>query len=120
MNEIEKITKRLRYAITESGYTYAQLEMKTGIPKSTLQRWAAGNIKKIPIDAIVIIANAVGISARWIMGWEGTSEPSDGKTLTDSQTQLLKLLQDLSEDDIDDLLSLAKIKAARHKSQDDS
>ena len=73
MTEIEKITIRLRKAITESGYSYAQLEMKTGIPKSTLQRWAAGNIKKIPIDAIVVIANAVGVSAKWIMGWDTPS-----------------------------------------------
>ena len=72
MDEIRNITNRLRNAIMESGYTYAQLEQKTNIPKSTLQRWASGGIKKIPIDAIVTIADAIGVSAKWILGWSET------------------------------------------------
>ena len=120
MNEIELITKRLKAAIEGSGLSFVQLAERTGIPKSTLQRWATGQIKRIPVDSISVIASVVGVSAKWIMGWDGTSEPSDEKTLTESQQQLLKLLPNLNEDDIDDLLLLAKSKAARHKSQDDS
>ena len=124
MNELELIMARLHHAITESGLSYAELSKRTGIPKTTLNRWSNGQIKRIPVDDIKRIADAVGISAKWIMGWSDapTSAPggsSAEKTLTESQIQLLKLLPDLNEDDIDDLLLLANSKAARHKSQDD-
>lgn len=80
MNEIELITNRLKNAITESGLSFSQLEKKTGIPKSTLQRWASGQIKRIPVDDIVTIADAIGISAKYIMGWEQpkTAIPATG------------------------------------------
>ena len=74
MNELELITARLRQAIDESGYSYAELAKKTGIPKTTLNRWANGQIKRAPVDDIKRIADAIGISARWIMGW--SDEPS--------------------------------------------
>ena len=120
MNEIDMITKRLKQAIADSGYSYAQLEKKTGIPKSTLQRWATGQIKRIPIDDIVTIADAIGISAKWIMGWQDEPTAPIPDFLTESQIKLLQLLPNLNEDDLDDLLILANSKAARHTIRDDS
>lgn len=70
MNEIELITKRLKQAIDDSGLSFVQLAERTGIPKSTLQRWATGQIKRIPVDSISVIASVVGVSAKWIMGWD--------------------------------------------------
>lgn len=116
----ELIIHRLKTAIDESGFSYQQIAKKTGIPKSTLQRWATGQIKRMPIDDIKIIADAIGFSAKWVMGWSEERKPDIPSSLTESQAQLLKLLPDLNEDDIDDLLLLANSKANRHKSQDES
>lgn len=63
-------SERLLKAITNSGLTYIDLEKKTGIAKSSIQRYATGNTKKIPIDAVKLIADATNTSAAWIMGWE--------------------------------------------------
>ncbi|MBQ6164741.1 MAG: helix-turn-helix transcriptional regulator [Clostridia bacterium] len=76
MTELEMITSRLREAISDSGFSLAQISAMTDIPKSTLQRWTSGQIKKIPIDEIVIIADAIGVSSKWIMGWQKEKAPA--------------------------------------------
>ncbi|MCM1365575.1 MAG: helix-turn-helix domain-containing protein [Faecalibacterium sp.] len=70
---IDSIIKRLKSSIEKSGFTYVELEEKTGIAKSSIQRYATGSTKKIPIDAIQLIADAVNVSAAWIMGWSESS-----------------------------------------------
>ena len=77
MSEIDLIIKRLKQAIDESGLTYSQLESKTGISKSALQRYATGMTKKIPVDTIVAIAQVLNVSAAWIMGWSEEDSKSN-------------------------------------------
>ena len=77
MSEIDLIIKRLKQAIDESGLTYSQLESKTGISKSALQRYATGMTKKIPVDTIVAIAQVLNVSAAWIMGWSEEDNKSN-------------------------------------------
>ena len=67
--------ERLKNAIEESHLSYVDLEKATGIAKSSIQRYASGTTKKIPIDAIQKIADALGISAAWLMGLEDQSDP---------------------------------------------
>ena len=66
-------TKRINEAITQSGYSYPELSKITGISKSSLQRYATGETKKIPINCIEEIAKATHTSAKWLMGWEEKS-----------------------------------------------
>lgn len=79
MSDVDLIIKRLKQVIDESGLTYSQLESKTGISKSALQRYATGMTKKIPVDTIVAIAQVLNVSAAWIMGW---SEEDSKSTVT--------------------------------------
>lgn len=65
---------RLREAIERSGLSYPELEKLTGVPKSSLQRYATGVTKKIPIDCIEKIAEVTGTDARYLMGWADKSE----------------------------------------------
>lgn len=78
--------KRLRQAIEQSGLTYAELGEKTGIAKSSLQRYATGETKKIPIDSIEAIAKATNVSPKYLMCWDDESVKTYKfvKTLTDS------------------------------------
>lgn len=66
---IELIIERLKNCIENSNYSYVELEKITGIPKSTIQRYASGVTKKIPVDAVQLIARALGISDAYMMGW---------------------------------------------------
>ena len=69
-----ELCKRLSSAISNSNLSYAELEKRTNIPKSSIQRYATGKTKKIPIDAVKLIADATGSSASWIMGWSKETE----------------------------------------------
>lgn len=67
-------SKRLLKIIQDAKISYAELEQKTGIAKSSIQRYATGKTKKIPIDAVKLIADATNSSAAWVMGWENSTE----------------------------------------------
>lgn len=73
--DIQGIIDRLKLSIEKSKLSYVELEKKTGIAKSSIQRYANGTTKKIPIDAIQAIAKACGVSAGYIMGWESNAVP---------------------------------------------
>lgn len=62
--------KRINEAIEKSGYSYPELSKLTGISKSSLQRYATGETKKIPIDCIEKIAEVTHVSAKYLMCWD--------------------------------------------------
>lgn len=72
--EIDSVIKRIYECIHNSGLSYAELSNRTGIAKSALHRYATGQTKKIPIDAVRLIADATGVSTSYIMGWETESD----------------------------------------------
>lgn len=67
---MDERAKRISEAIENSGLSYPELERITGVSKSSLQRYATGVTKKIPIDCIELIAKATGTDAKYLMGWE--------------------------------------------------
>lgn len=73
MNEINNVVLRFKQIIDESGLSFTELEKKSQISKSSLQRYASGTTKKIPIDAITAVCNALNKSAAWVMGWDNDS-----------------------------------------------
>ncbi len=70
MNEIVERLKRRRL---ELEYSYQDLADKTGLSKSTLQRYEAGAIKNIPLDKLQVLAKGLGVSPEWIMGWDSSA-----------------------------------------------
>ena len=70
---MSEISERLYAAISEKGYSYGELSKLTGIPKSAIQRYATGETEKIPIDRLEALADVLGVSSSFLMGW---SKPS--------------------------------------------
>ena len=73
---MDERAKRISEAIEKSGLSYPELERATGISKSSLQRYATGVTKKIPIDCIERIAEATNSDARYLMCWEEPQAPA--------------------------------------------
>lgn len=63
------ISLRIKQAIENSGLTLLQLEKKTGISKSAIQRYTSGLTTKIPIDAVTEIAKATNTAPEYLLGW---------------------------------------------------
>ncbi len=84
-------SKRINEAIEKSGYSYPELSKITGISKSSLQRYATGETKKIPIDCIEKIAQATGSDSRYLMCWD--DEEAEVQIVSTTQSTI-------SDDDI--------------------
>lgn len=69
---LKKIAERIKIRRIELNMSYQDLADKTGISRSTLQRYETGAIKNLPIDKFELIANALNISAAKLMGLENT------------------------------------------------
>jgi len=61
---------RLTRAMQEKGATLEQLAEKTHISKSTIQRYASGQTKNVPIEKARALADALGVTYGYISGWE--------------------------------------------------
>lgn len=107
---ISEVIKRLKECIEQSGYTYEQLEKKTGISRSSLQRYANGITSKIPIDAVQTIAEALGVRAEYILGWDD-APPTTEETII----KLLKAQYDLNEQDIKFVMDYIKLAPAERE-----
>ena len=70
MNELDIIRQRLKNKRIEKGYSYQALADKTHLSKSTLQRYETGNIGNLPLDKLKVLADALGCSPGYLMGWE--------------------------------------------------
>ena len=69
------ISTKLHESIQRAGYSYGELAKLTGIPKSAIQRYATGATPKIPMDRLQLLANALNVSAQYLMGWEEKKDP---------------------------------------------
>ena len=70
MNITDIRAKRINEAIKASKLSYAELEKMTGFSKSSIQRYATGETKKIPVDFIEKLASITNTDVRYLMGWE--------------------------------------------------
>lgn len=64
------IMNRIQSKRIELKLSYQDLANKTGLSKSTLQRYETGSIRNIPLDKLEILANALEVSPMWIIGYD--------------------------------------------------
>lgn len=93
---MSELSERLRLAIKESGLSQRELENKTGIPHSAIQRYASGNTDRVPIGRIECLAKALGISAEYLLGWDEVT-PID-KTDSSRINEFVSLFSQLNTD----------------------
>ena len=69
-DEMQKIMTKIKNRREELGMSYQMLSEKTGISKSSLQRYETGSIKNMPLDKIEFISKALSTTPAYLMGWE--------------------------------------------------
>lgn len=75
----DKTSTRIKEAIEKSGLTLMEMQSKTGISKSAIQRYASGETDKIPVEAVKLIAKATGVSAMYLMEWDNSLNKSNSQ-----------------------------------------
>ena len=92
---MSELSERLKSAIKKSGLSQRELEIKTGIPHSAIQRYASGNTERVPIGRIELMASALGVSAEFLLGWdEETSADASKGGRVDEFVELFRQLTD--------------------------
>ena len=94
--------KRLNDAIRQSGLSYSELQAKTGIARSSIQRYATFKTEKIPIDNMEKLAAATGVPIEYIMCWTDEDEKSAPEDKLKSA--IIEKINHLSDSQLDRLL----------------
>jgi transcriptional regulator with XRE-family HTH domain len=79
MNMGQKI-KDLRI---RNNMTLEELGNKVGVGKSTVRKWENGIIKDMKRDKIKNVADALGVSPAYLMGWEDAATEENADLLPD-------------------------------------
>lgn len=113
------IMNRIQSKRIELKLSYQDLANKTGLSKSTLQRYETGSIRNIPLDKLEILANALEVSPMWIIGYDLPIERESSNNINpDSKANIIlnnfNLLNEEGKDEaikrIQELTELSKYK----------
>jgi transcriptional regulator with XRE-family HTH domain len=66
----KEIINRIKEQRISLGLSYGKLAAKTGISKSTLQRYETGYIKNLSLENFLIIAESLEVSPAYLIGLE--------------------------------------------------
>lgn len=96
-NELSQKIKDLR---VKKGMTLEQVGDIVGVGKSTVRKWETGMIANMKRDKIALLAQALGTTPAYLMGWEEDKKenaPDDIK-LTEGEKMLIDLFRKLPEE----------------------
>lgn len=68
----EKLPERIKTLRTALGLSYQDLADRTGLSKSTLQRYETGTIRNIKVEKLDILAGGLGTTTVSLLGLDGT------------------------------------------------
>jgi len=75
-------SERILEAKNKTGLSYGGLSKITNIQRSTLHRYATGNITNIPIESIEQIAKAANLNPAYLIGWTDDSRIGGVQTMS--------------------------------------
>ena len=69
------IGDRIRLSRERANLTQEELGRKCGTTKQTIYKYEIGKVTNIPLDRLQRIADAIGVTAAYLMGWEDAVLP---------------------------------------------
>ena len=98
----EGMAQRIKKLRQEKGLTLEQVASVVGVGKSTVRKWETGMIANMRRDKIAALAQALGTTPAYLMGWkeepiQETPSPSE-PVLTEGELALLELFRRVPED----------------------
>jgi transcriptional regulator with XRE-family HTH domain len=89
--------------------TLLEIEQRTGIKKSSMQRYVSGETGKIPMSAIEKLADLFGVSGAYLMGWDEKKDSPSEPQLTEGEKMLLDLFNRVPEDQQQMVLQMIRV-----------
>ena len=100
---------RIRSEMLRNSLTLAEIEQRTGIKKSSMQRYVSGETGKIPMAAIEKLAKLFGVSGAYLMGWDEKKESPSEPQLTEGEKLMLELFRQIPKDRQPEALDLLRV-----------
>lgn len=98
------VSDKILRLIESQGVSYGTLSEMTGIPKSALQRYATGETVKIPMPRISAIANALGTTAEYLLGWDQAQKnqeaAAEAADLSDVKSKFIESVMSMTDEQI--------------------
>lgn len=90
-NNIKKYRK-------EAGITLKELGEKIGVTEATAQKYEAGNIKKIDVEMLKKISDALGTTPEKLTGWESKAQYEEyrAKKQGEEEASVIKMYSQLT------------------------
>ena len=91
--------EKIRVSREKTGLTMEELGKKCGTTKQTIYKYETGKVTNIPLDRLMKIADAVDVSASYLMGWEdiNAEQLTDGE-LSDVKRSLIQFALSLTDE----------------------
>lgn len=75
-----EVGNRIKKYRKERALTLKELADKVGLTEATIQKYEAGNIKKLDIQTMETMANALSVKCGVLIGWESEIEEANRHT----------------------------------------
>lgn len=72
-----KFQRRLEMAIMMSGMTAREIAKKAELTEQNISQYRSGYSKPRNTDRVYRLASALNVSPGWLMGYDGTMQPTD-------------------------------------------
>lgn len=91
--------EKIRVSREKTGLTMEELGKKCGTTKQTIYKYETGKVTNIPLDRLMRIADAVDVSASYLMGWEdiNAEQLTDGE-LSEVKRSLIQFALSLTDE----------------------
>lgn len=86
---ITSAADRLSELMKEKHVSCRRLSEMTGITKSSVNNYANGH-RPIPLDKLQLMADALGVSAAWLIGWADNRDGSNNNEQPDQEIEPLE------------------------------
>ena len=87
--KMSSVSERLASLMREKHISCRKLSDMTGITKSYVNNYANG-LRSIPLDKLQLIANALDVSASWLIGWADNRDGSNDDEQPDKNIKPLE------------------------------
>jgi transcriptional regulator with XRE-family HTH domain len=94
----ESMAQRIKDLRKEKGLTLEQVADIVGVGKSTVRKWETGMIANMKRDKIASLAQALGTTPEYLMGWEEKKISPGEVQLTEGEKAMLDLFRMIPED----------------------
>ena len=101
------MAKRIKDLRLEKGLTLEQVGNLAGVGKSTVRKWETGMIANMKRDKIASLAQALGTTPAYLMGWE--------ETTNNEQNKLISLIEQLTDEETEELSNFVDYLISKRK-----